>query len=445
MGAGYAQENDPDWPTYSVQPGDTLYSISQRFGMTLDELVNANSVADPNSISVGFSLSLPGVDWVSGDLMNTTMPLGENLRSITRRYQADENIIARLSGFISPTQLAAGYPMMIPDTGYQNWDSGRLAVGAQTSLLEMAVKANNNPWAIKTYNRLAGTWDVVPGDILLLPGTNDPGPGAFPSPISQLAIDGDRLIQGKTAVFRVALNGLPIVLSGNVLGQELNFFENEAGQFIALQGVHVMSPPGQYPISIVGETKNGATFNFNQMVLLTSGGYNFEEISVDASLLDPEVSDSETAFINEIISNITPEKYWQGVFLPPSPYAGLYNSYFGTRRSFNGSAFTYYHGGLDYQGGTGVQIYAPAGGTVVFAGPLTIRGNATLIDHGYGVFSGYWHQSEIHVNVGDIVVPGQVIGLVGNTGRSSGAHLHWEILVGEIQVEPLDWLEIAYP
>ncbi|MBT3239332.1 MAG: peptidoglycan DD-metalloendopeptidase family protein [Chloroflexi bacterium] len=445
VGAGYAQEGEPDWPTYSVQPGDTLYSISQRFGMTLDELVQANGVADPNSISVGFSLALPGVEWVSGALTNTTMPLGETLRSITRRYQTEANLIARLSGFVSPTQLAAGYPIMVPDGGIQYWELGRMAVDSGTSLLEMAVLSDNNPWAIKSINRLSGTWDSIPGDILFLPGTNDPGPGAFPSPISQLSFDGNSLVQGKTAVFRVALNGMPIDLSGNLLGQELHFFEDDTGEYIALQGIHVMMTPGQYPLSISGESTNGAKFNFNQMVLLTTGGYNFEEISVDEYLLDPELSASETAFINEIVSKVTPEKYWQGKFVPPSPYAGLYNSYFGTRRSFNGSAFTYYHGGLDYQGGTGVQIYAPAAGRVVFAGPLTIRGNATLIDHGLGVFSGYWHQSEIHVNVGDRVEQGQVIGLVGNTGRSSGAHLHWEILVGKIQVEPLDWLEFEYP
>jgi len=82
---------------------------------------------------------------------------------------------------------------------------------------------------------------------------------------------------------------------------------------------------------------------------------------------------------------------------------------------------------------------------VVFAGPLTVRGNATIIDHGWGVYSGYWHQKEIKVQVGDKVKAGQLIGIIGDTGRVTGPHLHFEMIVNGIQVEPVDWLNQAYP
>ena len=81
----------------------------------------------------------------------------------------------------------------------------------------------------------------------------------------------------------------------------------------------------------------------------------------------------------------------------------------------------------------------------MFAGPWTVRGNATVIDHGWGVYSGFWHQSAIQVQVGDMVEQNQVIGLVGGTGRVTGAHLHWELWVNGVQVDPLDWLIQAYP
>jgi murein DD-endopeptidase MepM/ murein hydrolase activator NlpD len=93
----------------------------------------------------------------------------------------------------------------------------------------------------------------------------------------------------------------------------------------------------------------------------------------------------------------------------------------------------------------GDPIYAAASGVVVFAGPLTVRGNATMIDHGWGVYSAYMHQSEILVNAGDHVEKGQLIGRVGNTGRVEGAHLHFEILVGGVPVNPLAWLTEEYP
>ena len=77
----------------------------------------------------------------------------------------------------------------------------------------------------------------------------------------------------------------------------------------------------------------------------------------------------------------------------------------------------------------------------MLAEPLQVRGNAVIIDHGRGVFTGYWHLSEIYVTVGQQVVPGQMIGLVGTTGLSTGAHLHWEFRIYGIAVDPLQFLD----
>jgi len=68
-----------------------------------------------------------------------------------------------------------------------------------------------------------------------------------------------------------------------------------------------------------------------------------------------------------------------------------------------------------------------------------------VIDHGWGVYTAYGHQSEILVQVGDQVQKGQLIGLVGETGRVSGPHLHWEVIVGGVQVDPLQWLAREFP
>ena len=129
----------------------------------------------------------------------------------------------------------------------------------------------------------------------------------------------------------------------------------------------------------------------------------------------------------------------------PKDFAECWPSQFGNPRSYNGSAYNFFHTGLDFCGGVGTEIYAPADGTVVFAGPLTVRGNATMIDHGWGVYSGYMHQSEIKVSAGDKVEAGQLIGLVGNTGRVTGPHLHFEIWAGGVQIDPMDWLEQEFP
>ena len=142
-----------------------------------------------------------------------------------------------------------------------------------------------------------------------------------------------------------------------------------------------------------------------------------------------------------------PERQWEETFQSPvSPlFADCFPSFYGNRRSYNGSPYNYFHTGLDFCGGVGADIYAPAPGVVVYTGTLTVRGNATMIDHGWGIYTGYMHQSEILVDVGDHVETGDLIGLVGGTGRVTGSHLHMEVWVGGVQVDPMDWLERAYP
>jgi len=100
---------------------------------------------------------------------------------------------------------------------------------------------------------------------------------------------------------------------------------------------------------------------------------------------------------------------------------------------------------LDFCGRTGTELYAVAPGKVVYVDTLVVRGGVVVIDHGWGVYTAYDHLSEFRVQAGDMVQPGQVIGLGGSTGRSTGPHLHWEVWVGGVQVNPVDWLARAYP
>jgi murein DD-endopeptidase MepM/ murein hydrolase activator NlpD len=82
---------------------------------------------------------------------------------------------------------------------------------------------------------------------------------------------------------------------------------------------------------------------------------------------------------------------------------------------------------------------------VVLAEPLDVRGNAVILDHGLGVFTGFWHLSRIDVTVGQMVGRGEVVGLVGNTGLSTGPHLHWEMRVLGVPVDPFQWTRVAFP
>ena len=101
------------------------------------------------------------------------------------------------------------------------------------------------------------------------------------------------------------------------------------------------------------------------------------------------------------------------------------------------------HDGVDYGAPAGAPIRAAAPGTVISAGPRGGYGNATIVDHGGGLATLYAHQSEMFVAAGTAVTAGQVIGAVGSTGFSTGPHLHFEVRVGGIPVDPLPLLGVA--
>jgi murein DD-endopeptidase MepM/ murein hydrolase activator NlpD len=119
------------------------------------------------------------------------------------------------------------------------------------------------------------------------------------------------------------------------------------------------------------------------------------------------------------------------------PVNGPVTSGFGYRV---GPGITRFHQGVDIGAANGAPIRAGGGGTVILAGDNGGYGNYTCIDHGGAVSTCYAHQSAIHVSVGQHVSQGQVIGLVGNTGYSFGAHLHFEVRVNGVATQPLSYL-----
>ena len=109
-------------------------------------------------------------------------------------------------------------------------------------------------------------------------------------------------------------------------------------------------------------------------------------------------------------------------------------------RSYNLGPYDRVHGGVDFAAPTGTDVRAVAAGLVVLALDLNVRGQSIVLDHGMGVYTGYWHLSEMYVEVGEFVTNGSVIGAMGNTGRSTGPHLHWQLWVNGTVVNPLQWL-----
>ena len=172
--------------------------------------------------------------------------------------------------------------------------------------------------------------------------------------------------------------------------------------------------------------------------------------SVDALYVPQSVLNAETAATRKAENDAleaayalrTPQK-WILPFIPP--LESVITSVFGSARRYKDGGKVNYHYGTDLRGKAGTPIKATNKGTVVVAGTYATRGGLTVIDHGAGVVSAYFHQSKIGVRVGQTVEQGQIIGEVGNTGYSLGAHLHWEIRVRGEATDPWKWAGKLWP
>jgi len=122
------------------------------------------------------------------------------------------------------------------------------------------------------------------------------------------------------------------------------------------------------------------------------------------------------------------------------PAKGPFSSSFGLRRFFNNQPRNP-HSGLDIAAEKGTPIVAPAAGVVTNAGDYFFNGKTVFLDHGQGLITMYCHMEKINIKEGDSVSVNDVLGTVGSTGRVTGAHLHWSVILNNTTVEPLLFLK----
>jgi murein DD-endopeptidase MepM/ murein hydrolase activator NlpD len=446
-------QNQPAGPVYIVQEGDTLWSIALRFNVSVSDLETTNNLSDSN-IFAGEELVIPGLPDLSGTLTSQPVRYGDTLRSLARQYRLAASLLSKLNHVISPDELYAGDSLALLQQANQPSWSGRAGLGKGGTLLELAVGENTDPWTLVGINQLSGTWDGLPGDALDLPSGSSTSPASgLPAVFASVSVDPLPIQQGSTVQVKVVTQQ-PVTLSGSLVSHALHFYADGTGAYVALQGVDAMADPGLYSLDLQAGLPDGSVQAFAQRVPVDSGNYLHDTTIyyVDPKTIDPQFTGPDAAKVQAFTSVSTQDKYWQGAFSSPaSLYAALtyVSSPFGIRRSYLGTGtdlkLETYHSGMDYAGGLGQPITAPAAGIVVFAGPLVVCGNATYLYHGWGVYSGICHQSAIKVTVGQLVGQGDLIGLVGNTGRILGPNLHWEVWVNGVTVNPLQWLGQAYP
>jgi murein DD-endopeptidase MepM/ murein hydrolase activator NlpD len=394
---------------YVVQAGDTLLAIAQRLGLTATDIASANDISNPNLIFVGQQLIIPNLQ-----------PQAEPAIVATHDEQEDEN------------KTSASPQVYVVQRG----DSlSAIAAHFGLSVTELAA-ANGilDP-------------DYLPvGQQLTIPAPEATAAAAnLPAPFAAVELSPDPVLQGQTLVVRVSLSQAAS-LSGDFDGRPI-FFSGDSSGGWALVGIHALQEVGVYSLALHATLEDGTESSTAVNVVVSAGPYATENIQLAPgreSLLDPQLVRAEQAQLVALWSQVSSRPLWEGKFGLPLTSIRITSPY-GTRRSYNDGPVSSFHEGTDFGAESGVPIYAPASGRVVLAEKLAVRGNAVLVDHGLGVFSGYWHQSKLAVQVGQMVKPGELIGYVGDTGLVTGAHLHWEMRVGGIAVDPMQWPQETIP
>ncbi len=207
----------------------------------------------------------------------------------------------------------------------------------------------------------------------------------------------------------------------------------EHGHWYALLGIPLDTLPGELEIRVL----RGSTV---EMRSLSIGIKNYPEQRLtirDQRKVEPSAEDLARIAREKETTDAVKRRF--GEAMPDTsldlPAKGPLSSRFGLRRVFNGQPRNP-HSGLDVAVGTGSPVRAPAAGVVANTGDYFFNGNTVFIDHGQGLITAYMHLSRVDVRHGQPVKRGEILGAVGATGRATGPHLHWAVILNNTPVDP---------
>lgn len=202
------------------------------------------------------------------------------------------------------------------------------------------------------------------------------------------------------------------------------------GLMAALVEIPVSQEPGQFTLQLLSSPSEDAAQaalmeDGEILFVITEKAFQKSVFSVSTELQEKR-SDENLAKDSEKVkkarASSNPEPLWDGTF--DWPITGEFGTGYGAQRLING-AISYRHSGIDISAPRGTPVLAPNAGRVVLAEELIVSGNTVILDHGLGLFTSYLHMDRLSVEVGNEVVRGTELGVVGSTGFSTGPHLHW--------------------
>jgi murein DD-endopeptidase MepM/ murein hydrolase activator NlpD len=246
-------------------------------------------------------------------------------------------------------------------------------------------------------------------------------------------------VQGDT--IRIMVSGSASAPKTATLGDETADFFSYGGKYVAAVGLKVTAQTGWRKITI--QFMDGATRA--KWIDVLKKKITVETFTVPSKIgMTPtelvQGLNNENAALDKILNTVTPQSYITGAFGLPLLNNTHITDWYGILRKMGSQEF--WHLGTDFASPSGSAVGAMQGGIVRFATSTISYGNMVVVDHGEGIYSMYLHLSKILTTVGQQVKKGTVIGLVGDTGLSTGSHLHISIKVNGVSVDPLRFVKV---
>jgi murein DD-endopeptidase MepM/ murein hydrolase activator NlpD len=235
-----------------------------------------------------------------------------------------------------------------------------------------------------------------------------------------------RLSLGPAATRPVAHAGdVPLLVLGDVI------------EWTALVGIALTATPGEASITVQASQGGGP-----RQISYTVAPKRYSEQrlkvsprTVDLSPEDAARYERERVHLATVMATFSEPVPQAAALRMQVPTPGRRSSSFGLRRVFNGQSRNP-HSGMDIAASTGTKVAAPLPGRVIDTGDYFFNGNTVWLDHGGGLLSMVCHLSAIDVQPGDVLKTGERLGAVGATGRVTGPHLHWGVMLNRAMVDP---------
>jgi len=478
-------QDDSNLTVHVVQRGENLFRIALQYNLTTGEVAEANGITDMSNILVGQRLIIPIEITPEAERLAHIVTAGETLRSIAELYNRPVEELSQLNNLTNIDQIYVGQELLIipgaedltptpvptspPESETTTDDTTNSetistpiptqnfvvsddpsasiihTVQSGETLFRIGLQYNLSVTDLAQANNLLDPTQIFAGQQLIIPGV-EPPPLALDLPdfVTEFRVNPLIFVEGRTGRVEIQTSE-PAIITGQYLGRELTVItQNDGTLHNMLVGIPMFTEPGVYEMKVNIVANGGISTPITANVQVIAGGYGRQTINIEnEELLSEAVEDEEISLIVRSTTRFNPVKSWTNSLSLPA--AATMNGVFGTIRSYNGSPFNRFHHGVDFAGAPGTPVLAAADGTVIIADALNIRGNTIVIDHGWGIYTLYAHQNTMLVNPGDTVTSGQSIGTIGSTGRITGPHLHWEVWVNGVSVDPLQWVQEIFP